>query len=310
MIDGQLRANTWRTVRRLCTVAYFTVLVLFVAIDGIPTGRALIMAVVVAGLGIGCIGSGWRRFAGVIVDWLPFSAALILYDLSRGVATVVHLPLHERDVASAESRLFGGVMPPVWLQNQLYDPNVVHWYDALATLVYFTHFIATPALAAVLWLRRREMWVAGLVTYVLFPEAPPWFAARDGVIDPVARLSTRGWAWFHADHLQDLVATVQRDGANPVAAMPSLHTAFAMLAALFIASRTTSRWRYLLYLYPALMGVVLVYTGEHYVLDTVVGIGYAIVVHRLAGRWERSRAPRSETARPEPVSVGVMSDMR
>jgi hypothetical protein len=195
VIDGQLRANTWRTVRRLCTVAYFTVLVLFVAIDGIPTGRALIMTVVVAGLGIGCIGSGWRRFAGVIVDWLPFSAVLILYDLSRGVATVVHLPLHERDVASAESRLFGGVMPPVWLQNQLYDPNVVHWYDALATLVYFTHFVATPALAAVLWLRRREMWVAyitrvialacaGLVTYVLFPEAPPWYAARDGVIDP------------------------------------------------------------------------------------------------------------------------------
>ena len=34
---------------------------------------------------------------------------------------------------------------------------------------------------------------AGLATYVLYPAAPPWLAAQDGVIEPIHRLSGAGW---------------------------------------------------------------------------------------------------------------------
>jgi membrane-associated phospholipid phosphatase len=286
--------------------------------EGVPTGRLTLMAITVVGLAIATLGHGWRRLLRVVLDWLPFTLVLMAYDQSRVVATVVNLPLHEQDIASAESWLFGGDIPAAWMQHQFYTPAAVHWYDALATLVYASHFLATPALAAVLWLRNRAMWLGyitrvivlaftGLVTYVLFPEAPPWLAARDGLIDPVARTSARGWIWLHAGNLREILDGAQRDGANPVAAMPSLHVAFATLVALFIAGRLTGRWRYLLALYPVAMGLVLVYTGEHYVLDLVAGVGYALIVHAVVSRWERSRLDPRIAPRPiddrEPVAV-------
>jgi membrane-associated phospholipid phosphatase len=69
--------------------------------------------------------------------------------------------------------------------------------------------------------------------------------------------------------------------------MPSLHTAFATLIALFAMSRLHSRWRLVVLAYPAVMGLALVYLGEHYVIDLVAGVGYAVVIHFGVGAWER-----------------------
>lgn len=312
VIPSELRAKTWQTVRRILAAAYFTVLGVIVAVDGVPTARTKLMFLIVVGLAIHSIGRGHRKLVRVVLDWLPFTAVLMVYDISRGLATSVDMPLHENDIVVAERWLFGGNIPTVWLQDHLYDPGVVHWYDFLATLVYTTHFLATPVLAAVLWIRNREIWVsyisrvialafAGLVTYVLFPEAPPWMAARDNLIDPVSRLSARGWIWLHAGNLHEVLENAQKDGSNPVAAMPSLHTAFATLVALFLAARIRSRLRYLLYLYPVAMGLVLIYTGEHYVLDIVAGIAYALGIHYAVGRWEARRRRRRELLAPVPA---------
>ena len=315
-MDSEQRLNRWRWIKGCAAIAYVGLLTWIFMDEGVPTGRLPLMALTVAGLAIACLGQGWRRLLRVGLDWLPFTLVLMAYDHSRVVATVVNLPLHESDIASAENRMFGGHIPAAWLQDHLYTPNAVHWYDAAATLIYATHFVATPALAAFLWLRNRGLWLsyitrvvglafAGLVTYVLFPEAPPWLAARDGLIDPVARTSARGWIWLHAGNLQEILTSAQRDGANPVAAMPSLHIAFATLVALFIAPYLTRRWRYLAAGYPIAMGGVLVYTGEHYVLDLVAGVAYALAVHAVVTRWEMKRVETKRTEEQrEPVAVG------
>ena len=308
-IPSDTRARTWQTVRRILALAYLTVLVVDIAVDGVPTQRTRLMFLIVVGLAIHSIGRGEHRVIRVVLDWLPFTAVLMVYDISRGLATTVDMPVHEHDIVTAEQSLFGGSVPTVWLQHHFYDPAVVHWYDFAATLVYTTHFLATPLLAAVLWIRNRAVWLAyiarvvvlafaGLVTYVLFPEAPPWLAARDGLIDPVSRLSARGWIWLHFGNLHELLENAQRDGSNPVAAMPSLHTAFATLVAIFLVARLKTRLRHLLWLYPAAMGLVLVYTGEHYVLDIVAGVAYAVGAHVAVGRWEARRRDRRRGEMP------------
>jgi membrane-associated phospholipid phosphatase len=301
----------WRRVRLLAFAGYFAVLVWIVITDGVPTARAGLAAIVVSGLALTSIGRTWRHTAQVVLDWLPFTAVLMLYDRTRGVADRLGISLHERDIVRAEEWLFGGTEPSVWLQHHLYHPGHVYWYDALCTLIYTSHFLATPILAALLWLRDRALWLryisrvvalsfAGLITYCVFPEAPPWMAARDGLTDPVARLSARGWIWFHLGNVNDTLANAQNDGANPIAAMPSLHLAFAVLVALMIGTRIRSRWRYLLALYPAAMGFTLVYCGEHYVLDLVAGLIYAWAVHAAMNLWERHRPRRADGAqRPE-----------
>jgi membrane-associated phospholipid phosphatase len=313
--DDEPNRDRWRRVRRRTAIAYVAVLVWIVVTEGVPTGRTSLMTIVVVGLAITALGHGWRRLLQVLLDWLPFTLVLLVYDLSRHLATAVDMPVHESDIASAEKWTFGGTVPTVWLQQHFYTPASVHWYDALATLVYTSHFLTTPILAAVLWLGNRAVWIsyirrvialsfAGLVTYVLFPEAPPWLAARDGLIDPVHRLSARGWIWLRLGDVEDLLDNAQKDGSNPVAAMPSLHTAFAVLAALFVATRLADRWRYLLALYPVAMGLVLVYTGEHYVLDLVAGVAYAFGVHSLVSRWERCRTVSTASREREVVAVG------
>lgn len=287
----------WRLLRRLGYAAYCAVLASIVSTYGVPTGRLSLAVMVVIGLALSGIGRGWRRTALVARDWLPFTALLVAYDQTRGLADALGMRLHEGDVLHAERWLFGGVEPTAWLQHRFYRSSQVSWYDAVATLVYTSHFLVTPLIAAVLWLRNRAEWlrfitrvmvlsVAGLITYGLFPEAPPWLAARDGLSKPVARLSARGWIWLHLDNVNSVLASAQSGGSNPVAAMPSLHTAFAVLVAIALVTRLHSKWRHVVVLYPVAMGLTLVYTGEHYVLDVVAGASYAVAVHVAVSRWE------------------------
>lgn len=170
----------WRRIRRRAALGYAAALIVLVLTVGVPTDRGSLLLVILAGLAIPCLGKGWRAYRQVLLDWLPFTAVLVVYDVSRGLATWVGLPLHMSDIAAADRALFGGTVPTVWLQDHFLHPGAPTWYDALATLVYITHFLATPIVAAVLWLRNRQIWiqfvsrvivlsVAGLVTYVLFP---------------------------------------------------------------------------------------------------------------------------------------------
>jgi membrane-associated phospholipid phosphatase len=301
-VQEEPAGRDWTRIRRRTGWGYLALLVLIVIFVGVPTDRFSLFLIILAGLGITCLGRGWRSFGRVILDWLPFTVVLIIYDESRGVAKAIGLPLHETDVAAVDKWAFGGTVPTVWLQDHFLTPGSPHWYDAVATLVYTSHFLATPIVAAVLWLRDRAAWiefvrrvialsVLGLITYTLYPAAPPWYAARDGVIDPVIRASSRGWLWLHINHAGNLLSEGQA-AANPVAAMPSLHTAFATIIALYVGSRLPRPWRYAMVLYPVVMGLSLVYLGEHYVIDVVAGVVYALVTHFAIRRWEVWRAER------------------
>lgn len=297
--EATVTGDRWPLIRRIAGIAYFVAIALIIVFVGVPTDRGSLAAAIFVGLAVPCLGRGWRSYLQVLIDWVPFTLVLYLYDYSRGLARWIGLPLHMADVAAADRDVFG-VVPTVWLQQHFLTPGSPHWYDAAATLVYTTHFLATPIVAAVFWLRNRALWVAfitrvlalsvaGLLTYVFFPAAPPWYAAREAVIGPVIRSSARGYLWLHLNHAGNLLTAGQL-ASNNVAAMPSLHTAFATLIALFAAGRLRSRWRYLFALYPVAMGISLVYLGEHYVVDVVAGIGYALAVHAGVRVWERRRA--------------------
>jgi hypothetical protein len=49
--------------------------------------------------------------------------------------------------------------------------------------------------------------------------------------------------------------------------------------------------------YPVMMGLALVYTAEHYVIDVVLGVVYAYIVDRLCTIWETRHPPREEQRR-------------
>jgi membrane-associated phospholipid phosphatase len=149
----------------------------------------------------------------------------------------------------------------------------------------------------VLWVRNRGTWVrfmrrwlslslVALVCYVTYPMAPPWMAAQEGLISPaVERITSRGWYDVGEVGLHETVSAL----TNQVAAMPSLHAAVALFVAVFGVERLRSPWRWLLLLYPAAMGFLLVYDAEHYVVDILAGYTVAGLVMWACSAWERYR---------------------
>jgi hypothetical protein len=254
----------------------------------------------------------WRDHLRFGRDWLPVVLLLEVYNLSRGFADNGATP-HVLELVAADRAMFGwltgGRVPTVWLQQHLYDPAHIHWWDVIVSWVYFSHFVTALTVAVVLWLRDRSRWAAfmrrwfvlsaaGLVTYFLYPAAPPWWASQYGLIEPVARISTRGWKAIGL-HGAGNVLNAGQIASNPVAAMPSLHSAFALLVVAFFLSRVRKRWWPLLLAYPLAMTFTLVYAGEHYVIDVFIGWTYVAVtlaVVWLGERWysaARERAARS-----------------
>jgi hypothetical protein len=310
---GALRRRVVRTVVWAGLVLSFALTCVRV---GLPTDRVVLLGWVVAGLALHAVVDGVRRVGRLLVDWLPLVALLLAYDASRGVADGLGATVHVTEPAAVDRWLGGGALPTVVLQ-QHWDAA---WWEALAALVYGSHFVVTPLLLAVLWVRNRAHWArfarlvvalsaAGLVTYVLYPAAPPWLAARDGVVEPVKRLSGVGWEVLGLPRAGALLADSQGQ-VNQVAAVPSLHTAFAVLACLVLLPVATRSWqRVLLVAYPVLMGVVLVWAGEHYVVDPLLGAVYAVGVVGLLARLgpvlARVGRRLSPVGRPAPMQGAV-----
>ncbi len=221
--------------------------------------------------------------------------------------------LHVQGPARVDERLFG-VVPTVWLQEHLVS-GTPRWWDAIAALVYVTHFVAIPLVTAVVWFALRDRfreWVVaalamslvGIAGYVVYPAAPPWLAADRGDIGAVARISDVGWDVLHLDAIGRLTEAGQ-SGSNPVAAMPSLHAGAALLVALFLWPSVSRVGRLALSAYALAMGLTLVYTGEHYVVDVLAGWAVAVLAIACAtlARTDRYRR-RTRSARTRVREVG------
>jgi hypothetical protein len=250
---------------------------------------------------LGDIG-GWLK--GVVVDWLPFFLVMTAYDLARGGADGWLASTHYLPQADVDAWLFGGTVPTVWLQAHLHRPDRVQWFEVAAFVVYVSHFFVTPLLAAYLWVRDRWRFrrfaaalalltLLGSLTFVAFPAAPPWMASEHGLIGPTNRLIPQLWTWVGVGASDGLVGTGYRY-ANDVAAVPSLHAALALLVVMSVRPRPRRRWAWaLVAAYPLAMALAIVYTGEHYVADVLLGWVYAalsfVAIRWIARRLERRR---------------------
>ncbi|NUS72656.1 MAG: phosphatase PAP2 family protein [Corynebacteriales bacterium] len=252
-------------------------------------------------------------------DWGPLLALLIFYDLSRAAAKLFQAP-HIKELPAADRAMFGGTLPTTWLQDKLYDPNHVHWWDVFASFVYMSHFVAAMTVAVVLYLRSRALWTAfmrrflfltaaGLLTYFVYPAAPPWWASKFGYItEHVERTSGRGWGAIGLQGTGKMLGAGQAM-SNPVAAMPSLHSGWAMLIIAFFLPFVRKRWWPLLFAYPLSMTFTLVYTGDHYIIDVLVAWTYVALAFIIVGATERwwARRKRERAEANAPMSPAVAS---
>jgi hypothetical protein len=235
----------------------------------------------------------WKDF---LRDWIPLVALIFGYELLRGFAGTLTVggslapaydgAVHFRWIVDTDTWLFGGTAPTVWLQERLYDPGVVHWYDALAGLMYSLHFALPLVFGYVLWIRDRGrfrlftitllfMTYTTFVVFLLYPTAPPWLVGvwghLPGVHDPFDQAAS---ATADAGSAFTTLTVWTKASPDPVAAFPSLHAAYPWLVMLFLVKFYGRRgWFFLGY--NAVLWFSIVYLAQHWVVDILGGIAWA-----------------------------------
>jgi membrane-associated phospholipid phosphatase len=114
---------------------------------------------------------------------------------------------------------------------------------------------------------------AAFLCYLLIPVAPPRFAGAFGESLAVTDIARDTFTRLHfAPVTTWLYGSIS---GNQVAAFPSLHSAYPLLAYLFARSRWP-RASLILLAWSAAIWFAVVYLGHHYVIDVVAGILFAI----------------------------------
>jgi hypothetical protein len=195
-----------------------------------------------------------------------------------------------------------GELPSLRLQRALarLDPEsgVPSW-RALDRVLVWTHWawfmVPHCALAYILVFRPERFPRAAVITYAVFdigasfywvaPTAPPWYAASAAPDDAGDELAVRRMMVEYGEHLfrDGWGPLYSVFGGNPLAAMPSLHLATSLMAALLL-DETGPIAGALGFGYALTLAFALVYLGEHYVVDLLGGAALTLVIYRLGPR--------------------------
>jgi hypothetical protein len=287
-VAGRPQWQRWRTRPVACLLLVVS-FVLFWRFVGLPADPVSIFIWLWAATVAWNISAPARSHLAFPRDWWPFVALLVVYGYSRGIADNLGRSVHVMTPIRFDEWLGGGTLPTAWMQEHLCGnpctgAQPAHWYDLIASTVYFSHFVVPLSLAVALWMHDRSDWAAymrrlitldaaALLIYILYPMAPPWWASEYGYYpgQTLGRITHDGWQVLGLNTAKNWLVKAD-ELSNPVAAMPSLHMATALLVAIVVIHRLRSRWRWLLLAYPVAMGATLVYCAEHYVMDLLVGV--------------------------------------
>lgn len=268
-----VKQNLWRYIGLFGS---FVCLGLFIHEPSWPTPDKLLVFLTFIFMSLGQAKEMLKRL-------LPFVALLLVYESFRGLAHSLNTHVNYTWMINMDNKIFGS-LPTASLQNLLWHGRV-QWYDFIFYIVYMMHFILPIALAIIIWKKRDKYYwryistfiflsFMGFLTYLLFPAAPPWMASDQGYIQPIVRVSSQVWS---ALGIHDFPSLYNKIAPNPVAAVPSLHAAYAALLVIFTTKLFGKKWGLLACLYPLMIVFGTVYQGEHYAIDAILGIIYAFV---------------------------------
>jgi membrane-associated phospholipid phosphatase len=235
--------------------------------------------------------------------WAYLAAYKAPHDDERAQAERVHI-----DYPIDIDRVLGlGELPSLRLQRALArvdaESGAPSWraLDRVLVWAHWAWFMVPHGSLLYILLRRPERFErAAVMTYAVFdigasvywlaPTAPPWYAAsmtgreagsgagrEDRGAEQVRRMMVEYGEHFWRDGWGPLYSVF---GGNPLAAMPSLHFATTLMAALLLAEAGPLPGA-LGGTYAAVLGFALVYLGEHYVVDLLAGAALTGAVRRL-----------------------------
>jgi membrane-associated phospholipid phosphatase len=232
------------------------------------------------------VGAPVRRAA--LAGELAIVAVLVLcYDRIRGLAEVKRAVAVDNGLQLLTLEHHIGIdleLPSnLWLAAHRYLADMASWYYQVA------HLTVTLGVLVVCYIRRPDVYrsarnalilinVVGLVIYWCYPVAPPRLLPGSAFVD--------------VTKVTGVANAASTSAPNPYAAMPSLHTAWAVWVTVVALILVRVWWlRLVALLYPVLTVAVIVTTGNHYLLDTVAGAALAVGATAAVRCWPSLRQP-------------------
>lgn len=232
----------------------------------------------------------------LVVALLPFFIFGISYDWMNLLPNYEVNPVDIRGLYENEKSLFGittaaGVVTP----NEFFAVHNCATMDFLAGFFYLC-WVPVPVLFGIYLYyngQRSEYLhfaivfllvnLLGFAGYYIHPAAPPWYVASHG-FDFIAGThgETAGLGRFDAMTGLTIFNGLYARNANVFAAMPSLHSAYMLIAFIYTLRARTPMWMKISAAVICLgIWFTAVYSSHHYILDVLGGIGVTILGYLL-----------------------------
>lgn len=211
------------------------------------------------------------RFLELIYLVSPLVVILILYEYSRSLAFRLGPAIDYNLPLSVENAIFGAPLA-------VYFQSASFWlFNLVFSIVYSLHPTYFILLLLYLLIYKKDLYKHALVAvtiasgiaialYIFWPVAPPWIA-----VPGITRIP---------NYVFRILGIEKSIDPNAYAAMPSMHVAYAYFFA-YYSLILGSRSKRLLVLAGRLillfMPITVIYTGNHYLLDVLAGIGVAVL---------------------------------
>lgn len=225
-------------------------------------------------------------------DWIPFVLFFVGYELLRGIVPYIIGNVHIFPMIKIDEFIFGSI-PTIKLQSIFYNPSKLTWYDYFLVICYISYFIAPMLVGYFLWIKDRKFFkvysrsilllaYVSFITFIIFPAMPPWMASSKGYLPQIHEVTGIVMSHFLPSHITfpTIYSIVASD---PVAAVPSLHAAVPLLILLFLVKKYKTKGLVIL---PYVIGtwIAVIYLGEHYVTDVIIGAFYASIIFIIVNK--------------------------
>lgn len=267
----------------LCLAAWITVTALCVGFRP----EHPVMAVLIAALFI--VTPATRR---LIVALIPFALFGISYDWMNILPNYEVNPVDIQALYESEKSLFGITVAEanILTPNEFFALHNAPWMDFLAGFFYLC-WVPVPIMFG-LWLyfkgQRTEYLhfamvflfvnLLGFALYYVHPAAPPWYVASHG-FDFIQGTPGEVAGLGRFDEMTGLgiFNALYARNANVFAAMPSLHSAYMLIAFIYsLRARCPLGMRIAWAVICLGIWFTAVYTSHHYILDVIGGISVTI----------------------------------
>lgn len=220
-----------------------------------------------------------------------FALYWIIYDGLRAVPNYTVNPISTMELYDFEKSHFG-----IREGGNLYTPNEylsLHkskWGD-FASGMFYLFWVPMPMAIALYFafIQKKSLRslsytftfffvnLCGFVIYYLYPAAPPWYVAKyAATIDFTALSDPAGLVRFDQLIGYPLFANMYTKNSNVFAAMPSLHSAYPVIAS-YISVKYRLKY-FIIFSFVITLGIWFsaVYSFHHYVADVIAGVVTAI----------------------------------